>query len=71
MQKLLTCANYSVWKSRLNLFRLGKLAYILFLIKELLTFKTFSFTLHNKDEVTDLMMFGFLLFVISHFLVEV
>ncbi|MGB3101868.1 MAG: diacylglycerol kinase family protein [Psychrobacillus psychrotolerans] len=50
--KVVYLANYSIWKSRLNLFRLGKLAYILFLIKELLTFKTFSFTLHNKDEVT-------------------
>jgi len=50
--KVVYLANYSSWKSRLNLFRLGKLSYILFLIKELLTFKTFSFTLHYKEEVT-------------------
>lgn len=49
--KVVYLANYSAWKSRLNQFRLGKLAYILFLIKELFTFKSFSFTLHNKDEI--------------------
>lgn len=49
--KVAYLANYSVWKSRLNLLRLGKLAYIIYLIKELFTFKKFSFTLHNKDEV--------------------
>lgn len=49
--KVAYLANYSAWKSRLNLLRLGKLAYIIYLIKELFTFKKFSFTLHNKDEV--------------------
>lgn len=49
--KVAYLANYSAWKSRLNLLRLGKLAYILYLLKELFTFKKFSFTLHNKDEV--------------------
>lgn len=49
--KVAYLANYSAWKSRLNLLRLGKLAYILYLMKELFTFKKFSFTLHNSDEV--------------------
>lgn len=49
--KVAYLANYSVWKSRLNLLKLGKLAYILYLIKELFTFNKFSFTLHNKEEV--------------------
>ncbi|WP_277586165.1 diacylglycerol/lipid kinase family protein [Psychrobacillus antarcticus] len=50
--KVAYLANYSAWKSRLNLLRLGKLAYILYLMKELFAFKTFSFTLHNKEAVT-------------------
>jgi len=49
--KVVYLANYSSWKSRLNLLKLGKLSYIIYLIKELLTFKTFSFTLHNKEKV--------------------
>lgn len=51
--KVAYLANYSDWKSRLNLLKLGKLAYILYLMKELFTFQKFSFTLtlHNNDEV--------------------
>lgn len=49
--KVAYLANYSPWKGRLNLFRLGKLAYILYLLKELFTFNKFSFTLHTNDEI--------------------
>ncbi|MFJ7827113.1 diacylglycerol/lipid kinase family protein [Psychrobacillus sp. NPDC096623] len=49
--KVAYLANYSAWKGRLNLFRLGKVAYILYLMKELFTFDKFSFTLHTNNEI--------------------
>ena len=42
-------ANHSKWKKGLNSFGIGKLTYILYVIKELLTFKTFSFSLHSEE----------------------
>ncbi|MFJ7971013.1 diacylglycerol/lipid kinase family protein [Psychrobacillus sp. NPDC096389] len=49
--KVAYSVNHSKWKQRLNAFGLGKLAYILYLIKELFTFQRFSFTLHKDEEV--------------------
>ncbi len=44
--------NKSPWKKTLNTFGLGKLVYVVFLIKELFTFQTFSTTLRmGKDKV--------------------
>lgn len=43
-------ANESKWKKWLNRFGLGKLVYILFLIKELFHFKKFSFSLLNQGD---------------------
>lgn len=49
--KVAYSVNHSKWKKRLNTFGLGKLTYILYLIKELFTFQRFSFTLHKEEEV--------------------
>lgn len=49
--KVAYSVNYSKWKKRLNTLGLGKLTYILYLIKELFTFQRFSFTLHKEDEM--------------------
>ncbi|MEI4769228.1 diacylglycerol kinase family protein [Psychrobacillus sp. FJAT-51614] len=42
--------NNSSWKKWLNVLGLGKIAYILFVVKELLTFTRFSFTLHTGKD---------------------
>lgn len=47
--KVAYSVNHSKWKKRLNTFGLGKLTYILYVIKELFTFNRFSFSLHSKD----------------------
>lgn len=48
--KVVYAVNNSRWKKRLNALELGKLTYILYVIKELLTFKRFSFTLHTEQD---------------------
>ncbi|ALC84672.1 hypothetical protein AM499_01750 [Bacillus sp. FJAT-22090] len=50
--KVVYSVNNSSWKKWLNVLGLGKIAYILYLVKELITFTRFSFTLHTeKDEL--------------------
>ena len=48
--KVSVSVNKSFWKSRLNTVGLGKLAYILLLIKELFLFRTFSTTLRIGED---------------------
>jgi len=49
--KVAYSVNHSTWKKRLNTYGLGKLTYIIYLIKELFTFQRFSFTLHTEDKM--------------------
>lgn len=48
--KVVYSVNHSKWKKWLNIIGLGKLTYILYVIKELFTFKRFSFTLHTEED---------------------
>lgn len=48
--KVAYSVNRSKWKKRLNTVGLGKLIYLLFVIKELITFSRFSFSLHSKEK---------------------
>ncbi|WP_391116498.1 diacylglycerol/lipid kinase family protein [Psychrobacillus sp. L3] len=48
--KVVYSVNNSKWKKWLNALELGKLTYILYVIKELLTFNRFSFTLHTEED---------------------
>ncbi|WP_166462471.1 diacylglycerol/lipid kinase family protein [Psychrobacillus vulpis] len=48
--KVVYSVNYSRWKKWLNSYGLGKLTYILYVIKELLTFNRFSFSLHTEED---------------------
>ncbi|WP_144510890.1 diacylglycerol kinase family protein [Bacillus sp. FJAT-22090] len=48
--KVAYSVNRSKWKKRLNTFGLGKLTYLLFVIKELFTFSRFSFSLHSAEK---------------------
>ena len=48
--KVVYSVNNSTLKKWLNMYGLGKFTYILYLIKELITYKRFSFTLHTDKD---------------------
>lgn len=48
--KVVYSSNNSKWKKWLNAFGLGKITYILYVVKELLVFQTFSFSLLTKED---------------------
>ncbi|WP_313891530.1 diacylglycerol kinase family lipid kinase [Psychrobacillus sp.] len=58
--KVAYSSNHSKWKKRLNTYGLGKLTYILYLVKELFIFRRFSFSIQTGNTVENFQNVWFL-----------